>query len=81
MFQNSKTKYEIPIDWDYSRRWIICLDFILLQDLYGILYDVGIFRFKYKDKTKKEIPTSQRLQQEGVIKAKFYFNLIIIFTI
>ena len=80
MFQNSKTKYEIPIDWDYSRRWIICLDFILLQDLYGILNDGGIFRFKYKDKTKKEIPTSQRLQQEGVIKAKFYLDGFIAYT-
>ena len=80
MFQNSKTKYEIPIDWDYSRRWIICLDFILLQDLYGILNDGGIFKFKYKDKTKKEIPTSQRLQQEGVIKAKFYENGFIAYT-
>ena len=80
MFQNSKTRYDIPIDWDYSKRWVVCLDFMLLQDLYGILNDGGIFKFKYKDYTKKEIPTTQRLQQEGVIKAKFYENGFIAYT-
>ena len=79
-FQDSKTKYEIPIDWDYSQRWIICLDFTLLQDLYGILNDGGIFKFKYKEKTKKEIPTTQKLGKEGVIKAKFYENGFIAYT-
>ena len=80
MFQDSKTRYDIPIDWDYSKRWIISLDFLFLQDLYGILNDGGIFKFKYKEKIKKEIPTSQRLQQEGVIKAKFYENGFIAYT-
>ena len=80
MFQDAKTKYEIPIDWDYSKRWIICLDFFLLQDLYGILNDGGIFKFKYTEKTKKEIPTSQKLQKEGITKAKFYENGFIAYT-
>ena len=80
MFQDSKTRYDIPIDWDYSKRWIISLDFLFLQDLYGILNDGGIFKFKYKEKIKKEIPTSQRLQKEGVIKAKFYENGFIAYT-
>ena len=80
LFQNSKTKYEIPIDWDYSKRWIICMDFILRQDLYGILNDGGIFKFKYIDKIKKEVPTSQRLQQENIIKAKFYEDGFIAYT-
>ena len=80
LFQNSKTKYEIPIDWDYSKRWIICMDFILKQDLYGILNDGGIFKFKYIDKIKKEVPTSQRLQEENITKAKFYKDGFIAYT-
>ena len=80
MFQNAKTKYEIPIDWDYSKRWVVCLDFLLNQDLYGILNDGGIFKFKYREGTKKEVPTSQTLQQENIIKAKFYENGFITYT-
>ena len=80
MFQNGKTKYEIPIDWDYSKRWIVSMDFMLKQDLYGILNDGGIFKFKYKDRIKKEVPTSQRLQDEGIVKAKFYSNGFIAYT-
>ena len=49
MFQNSKTKYEVPIDWDYSKRWVVCLDFLVNQDLYGVLNDGGIFKFKYRE--------------------------------
>ena len=80
MFQNSKTKYEIPIDWDYSKRWVVCLDFLVNQDLYGVLNDGGIFKFKYRENTKKEVPTSQTLQQENIIKAKFYENGFIAYT-
>ena len=80
MFQNSKTKYEIPIDWDYSKRWVVCLDFLVNQDLYGVLNDGGIFKFKYRENIKKEVPTSQTLQQENIIKAKFYENGFIAYT-
>ena len=80
MFQNSKTKYEVAIDWDYSKRWVVYLDFLVNQDLYGVLNDGGIFKFKYRENTKKEVPTSQTLQQENIIKAKFYENGFIAYT-
>jgi hypothetical protein len=80
MFQNSKTKYEVPIDWDYSKRWVVCLDFLVNQDLYGVLNDGGIFKFKYRENTKKEVPSSQTLKQENIIKAKFYENGFIAYT-
>ena len=80
MFQNAKSSYDIPIDWDYVLRWIVCLDFTVKQDLYGILNDGGIFKFKYKEKAKKEVPTSQKLQQEGIANAKFYEDGFIAYT-
>ncbi len=80
MFQNGKTSFDIPIDWDYVMRWIVCLDFTAKQDLYGILNDGGILKFKYKEKTKKEVPTSQKLQQEGIANAKFYEDGFIAYT-
>ena len=46
MFQNAKIIYEIKIDWNFNKRWIVCLDFTYNQKLYGILNDGGIFKFK-----------------------------------
>ena len=80
MFQNSKNIYEIPIDWDFNKRWIICLDFTPLQELYGILNDGGIFKFKYNERTKKEKITCMKLKEEGVKKAKFYKRGFIAYT-
>ena len=42
MFQNSKTKYEVPIDWDYSKRWLVGFDFSENENLYGICNDGAI---------------------------------------
>ena len=80
MFQNSRNIYEIPIDWDFQKRWIICLDFTPLQELYGILNDGGIFKFKYNEKIKKEKITCKQLKEEGLKKAKFYKKGFIAYT-
>lgn len=80
MFQNAGIIYEIKIDWDYNKRWFICLDFTVKQELYGILNDGGIFKIKYVDKIIKEIPTSGKLREEGVQKAKFFKNGFIVYT-
>ena len=80
MFQNAKELYEIPIDWKYSDRWIVCLDFNEKQDLYGILNDGGIFKFKYIEKIKKEKVTYSELKKQGVAKAKFFQKGFIAYT-
>ncbi len=36
MHQDGKTKYYIPIDWNYDNRWIITFDFNEKEQLYGI---------------------------------------------
>ena len=43
--QNGKTKYYIPIDWNYENMWIINLDFNEKVQLYGICNDGSIIKF------------------------------------
>ena len=80
MFQNAGTIYEIKIDWNYSKRWIVCLDFTVKQELFGILNDGGILKIKYIDRVVKEIPTSETLREEGIQNAKFFKNGFIAYT-
>ena len=80
MFQNANPLYYINIDWNFNKRWIVCLDFTIKQELYGILNDGGIFKFKYKEKIKKEKVTSKILKEEGVEDAKFFEKGFIAYT-
>ena len=45
MHQDGKTKYYIPIDWNYENRWIINIDFNEKEQLYGICNDGSIIKF------------------------------------
>ena len=79
MYQDAITRYHIPINWDYNKRYIVCLDFTPKEVLYGILNDGGIFKFNYYERKYKEISTSEPLK-EGVVKAKFFQKGFIAFT-
>ena len=73
MFQDGIKRYFIPIiDLERNKKWIVCLDFTPKEDLYGILNDGGILKFKYTERTKKQKVTPQVLKEEGVINAKFF---------
>ena len=72
MFQNAKERYYISINWDYNKRYIVCLDFNQKEVLYGILNDGGILKINYYERKYKEIMTSQILKDEGILKAKFF---------
>ena len=74
MFQNAKIIYEIKIDWNFNKRWIVCLDFTYNQKLYGILNDGGIFKFNYRERKRKEKITAPILKEEGIKNAKFFKN-------
>ena len=80
MLQNADPIYLIKIDWNFKKRWIVCLDFTIKQELYGILNDGGIFKFKYIERIKKEKVTSKILQEEGVESAKFFEKGFIAYT-
>ena len=79
-FQNAGKTYEIKIDWNYDKRWFICLGFTLKQELYGILNDGGIFKIKYIDNVVKEKVSSFKLKEEGIQNAKFLKNGFIAYT-
>ena len=80
MFQNAGTIYESKIDWNYNKRWFVCIGFTAKQELYGVLNDGGIFKIKYKDKIVKEKITSNKLKEEGLRDAKFSKNGFIAYT-
>ncbi len=80
MFQNAKNIYNIKIDWNYNKRWIVCLDFTEKQELYGILNDGGLFKFKYIERIKKEKVTCPKLKEEGIINAKLFRKGFIAYT-
>ena len=79
MFQDFKKRYYVPINWDYNKRDIVCLDFTPKEELYAIISDGGIFKINYYERKHKEISTSQYLQ-EGILKAKFYGKGFIAYT-
>ena len=80
MFQNAKNIYNIKIDWNYNKRWIVCLDFTEKQELYGILNDGGLFKFNYIERIKKEKVACPKLKEEGIINAKLFRKGFIAYT-
>ena len=80
MYQDAITRYYIQIRWDYSKRYVVCLDFSPKDNLYGILNDGGIMKFIYNERKYKEIVSPKTLREEGIVKAKFYDKGFIAFT-
>ena len=72
MFQNGIERYKIKIDWDYNKRWIVCLDFTKKDDLYGIFNDGSIYKFNFYERKYKETITTETLRIERVLTAKFF---------
>ena len=71
MNQNAKNIISIPINWNYSNRWIVSLDFTENEKLYGICNDGTIYKFDTVTEEAKEILTSKLFQQEKIEKALF----------
>ena len=69
--QNAKNYTKIPIDWNYSKRWIVSFDFTENEKLYGICNDGIIYKFDILIKQAKEKLTSKTFTREQIYKAKF----------
>jgi hypothetical protein len=80
MFQNAKNIYNIKIDWNYNKRWIVCLDFTQNQELYGLLNDGSLFKFKYIERIRKEKVNCPNIKSEGIVSAKFFGKGFIVYT-
>ena len=72
MHQDGKTKYYIPIDWNYDNRWIICLDFNEKEQLYGLSNDGSIIKFDIINIKAIKKTTIESFQNDNIEKAKFF---------
>ena len=72
MHQDAKTKYYIPIDWNYDSRWIICLDFNEKEQLYGLCNDGTLIKFDIINIKAIKKTTIEGFQNDNIEKAKFF---------
>ena len=80
MFQNSKTKYHVPIDWNNRDRYVVCLDFTPKQNLFAILNDGSVYKIKYNEGKAKKKLTSEKFKGVEIVKAKLFEKGFIAFT-
>lgn len=80
MYQTAEIKLYVKINWDYNKRWVVCLDFLPNEELYGLCNDGTIIKFNYVTSKAKEKLTSTILQNEGILKAKFIDNGFAVLT-
>ena len=74
MHQDGKTKYYIPIDWNYENRWLINFDFNEKEQLYGICNDGSIIKFDIINLKAVKKTTIEYFQNDNIEKAKFFEN-------
>ena len=72
MYQTSKKKYLIPIDWSYKSKYFILFDFNEKEQLYGICNDGTIYKIDILTQKAVEKITSNLFLRENIEKAKLY---------
>ena len=72
MYQTCKTKYFIPIDWNYKDKNFILLDFNEKEQLYGICNDGSIFKIDILTKKAVTKVSSPIFLKENIVKAKLF---------
>ena len=81
MYQDAKQKFYIPINWDYKKRWIICLEFNENEKLYGICNDGTVYKFDIVIQKALLASSSQKFSLDNIIKAKLFMEGFIALTI
>ena len=73
MHQDAKTRYHIPIDWDYNTRYIISIEFNEKEQLYAFCNDGTIYKIDILNQKAVETTfSSVRLKSEGLHKVKLF---------
>ena len=80
-YQNLRTKYLIPIDWDYKKTWVVLLDFNEKEQLYAICNDGTIFKIDITTQKAVKKSTSSIFENEPIIKAKLFEKGFIALTL
>ena len=78
MHQNASTRYCIPINWNYSERFVVNLEFNDKEQLFafccdGVIYKIDILR-------QKAVQIYNKYQQEGIHIAKLFEKGYILLT-
>ena len=81
MYQNSKQKIYIPLNWEYKKRWIVFLDFNENEKLYGICNDGTVFKMDIVTQRALIVSSSHKFEIDNIIKAKFFLDGFISLTI
>ena len=80
MHQDAGKRYYIPIDWEYSKSYIVSFDFNDKEQLYAFCNDGSLFKIDIlTNKAVKKI-NSGIFMEEGIIKAKLFENGFIALT-
>ena len=80
MNQDAKQKFFIPINWEYKKRWIICLEFDENEKLYGICNDGTVYKFDIVIQRALEVSSSRKFELDNIIKAKLFMKGFISLT-
>ena len=80
LHQDATTRYFIPIDWDYSKRYIVNLEFNEKEQLFAFCSDGTIYKLDILTQKAIEIFGGLRIKPEGIHKAKLFEKGYIILT-
>ena len=80
-YQNLRTQFLIPIDWDYKKVWIVDLEFNDKEQLYAICNNGSIFKIDIATKKAVPKPTTNLFENEPIVKAKLFENGFIALTL
>ena len=73
MHQDAKTRYFIPIDWDYNTRYIVSMEFNEKEQLYAFCNDGTLFKIDILTQKARDTGlASQKIKSEGIFKAKLF---------
>ena len=80
LHQDATTRYFIPIDWDYSKRYVVNLEFNEKEQLFAFCSDGTIYKLDILTQKAIEIFGGLRIKPEGIHKAKLFEKGYIILT-
>ena len=80
MHQDASSRYLIPLDWNYEERYIVNIEFNDKEQLFAFCHDGTILRIDIITKKAIPKPTSDKIKEEKICKAKLFEKGYIILT-
>ena len=80
MHQDASSRYLIPIDWNYEGRYIVHIEFNDKEQLFAFCNDGTILRLDIITKKAIPKPTSDKIKDEKIYKAKLFEKGYIVLT-